>query len=173
MLIASKFTLTIKEKMNLLNTFLPSLFVVTLATWTIVDIWLYGSIMQPFRDIVTRWETSQSRLFRFIGHGLNCGYCVGHWVVAFILACTLILPNTFSGNLTIFEAILLVPIAARLSIILRDNCLMPVSVNPTDPPTTESNVTNEEPTTESIEGTTAFNTERGADSPAAESRQHD
>lgn len=67
------------------------LLLVTLATWSIVEIWHHGSIFESPRSMLFRWSlkkiTKLSVVPRWIGALFSCPFCLSVWV-ALILSLT-------------------------------------------------------------------------------------
>jgi hypothetical protein len=107
-------------------TFVCVAVVAMFTTWALIDIYFYSVLFDGVRGKAEQWEQSHKRRLRILGYGLSCRYCLSHWTAAVVLLLLLLLPNHIAASLTIFEAILLIPIVARLSVVLRENILPPV-----------------------------------------------
>jgi len=101
--------------------------VVTLATWAILDIYLYSALFGPVRRYAAVLEQSTVRWKAILGYGLDCPYCLGHWVAVGLVLAAALLPNSFAPQITLLDGVFLVALAARLSAMLRENVLRPLS----------------------------------------------
>lgn len=101
--------------------------VVTLATWACCDIYFYGAHFERIRSFGGSLAKSDTRWKSTLGYGLNCRYCLGHWIAAGQLLAVLILPTGFGERLTPLEAVFLAAIAPRLALVLHDNILRPIT----------------------------------------------
>ena len=61
-------------------TFLLSCVVATLATWSLTDIYFYSVFFDGVRERAGSWVESKSRWKALLGYGLQCPYCLSHWV---------------------------------------------------------------------------------------------
>ena len=115
--------------------FLLTCTAVTLATWSLVDLFIYSILFDPARSYVSHWEESPIAWQRIVGYGLKCPYCLSHWFATGILLLTWLLQPAFATGLTFWEAVLLIPISARLAELVRENVLPPLvaeTAKPTD-----------------------------------------
>ena len=103
--------------------------VVMLGTWAFVDIYLYHALFDRVRHWGKAWEQSPDRWKSLFGYGLNCPYCLGHWVAAGLVLSLLLFPTSLGGHLTLLDALLVVVIAARAAAMLRENVLRPISAD--------------------------------------------
>lgn len=101
--------------------------VVTLATWCAVDIYEFSIYFAPLRATADRWKRCPARFRSFLGKGLSCRYCLGHWLAAGVTLLVMRFPTTFANNLTVLDALLLIPIAARLAALISENVLQPLT----------------------------------------------
>jgi len=101
--------------------------VLTLVTWALMDIYLYNALLQRVRHLVAVWERSPVRWKAMLGYGMQCPYCLGHWVAAGLILAVLILPSSLGQSLSVLDAFFLVIIAARVSTMLRENVLRPIT----------------------------------------------
>ena len=101
--------------------------IVTFLTWSLCDLYDFSIYFVRLRTQAERWKNSPGRIRSFFGKGLTCRYCYGHWVAAGLLILLTILPTRFADGLTIFEILLLVPLTARLAVVLNDNILRPIT----------------------------------------------
>ena len=103
--------------------------VLTLGTWALVDIYLYNALLQRVRHLAVLWEQSPVRWKAMLGYGLQCPYCLGHWVAAGLVLAVLMLPSSLGQTISVLDAIFLVLIAARVSTMLRENVLRPITAD--------------------------------------------
>lgn len=113
--------------------------VVTLATWAVVDIYFYCALLDVVRRRAADLARSPIRWKSIPGYGLNCPYCLGHWVAAGLVLAVMFLPTSFGGNISSLDAVFLATVAARLSTMLRENVLRPITddftaAHPSDDP---------------------------------------
>lgn len=117
--------------------------VVTLVTWALIDIYLYCALLDPLRRRAAVWKRSPRRWQAILGYGLQCPYCLGHWVAAALVPAVMALPNSFGQNLSFLDGLFLVTVAARVSTMLRENVLRPIADDlVTDNPKEESEFPN-------------------------------
>lgn len=73
----------------------------SLATWQAVETWRHGSIFFSWRQYNRdRIMTHRLRAVRLFGEGLNCPFCLPHWVALFWASSNALdafLPNWLSG----------------------------------------------------------------------------
>ncbi len=113
--------------------------VVTLVTWALVDVYLYSTPLDPLRQRAAVWQRSRRRWRAILGSGLQCPYCLGHWVAAALVLSVMALPNSFGKNLSLLDGFFLATLAARVSTMLRENVLRPIAADlETDHPADES-----------------------------------
>jgi hypothetical protein len=69
-----------------------------------------------------------------IGYLLNCPYCFSHWITAALnlLLWAISLPFITEPFICFLLAVITIPTNARVSAILRDNTLPPLTFNPTN-----------------------------------------
>ena len=92
--------------------------VTALATWSLVGLYFDSVLFDGIRRRVQTWEKSARPWKKRIGSGLECPYCLGHWVAGVLLLLLLILPK--------FEMLLLLFIAPKIAVALRENLLGPI-----------------------------------------------
>ena len=104
----------------LMLTFVFHLFVLALATWSLVGLYFDSVLFDGIRLKAEIWAKSPDPWKKRIGYVLECPYCLGHWVAGVLLLPLLIVPY--------FEMFLLLVIAPKIAITLRDNLLGPISL---------------------------------------------
>jgi len=92
--------------------------VTALATWSLVGLYFDSVLFDGIRRRVQTWEKSANPWKKRIGYGLECPYCLGHWVAGVLLLFLLILPK--------FEMLLLFFIVPKIAVALRENLLGPI-----------------------------------------------
>ena len=104
----------------LMLTFVFHLFVLALATWSLIGLYFDSVLFGEIRLKAEIWAKSQNPWKKRIGYVLECPYCLGHWAAGVLLLSLLIVPY--------FEMFLLLVIVPKLAITLRDNLLGPISL---------------------------------------------
>ena len=104
----------------LMLTFVFHLFVLALATWSLIGLYFDSVLFDGIRRQAEIWAKSPIPWKKRIGYVLECPYCLSHWVAGVLLLFLLIVPK--------FEMILLFVIAPKIAITLRDNLLGPISL---------------------------------------------
>lgn len=101
--------------------------VVTLATWALADIYFYSLPFERIRRYGQSLGESNCPFKVLFGYGLNCRYCLGHWIAAILLLAVLVLPTCFGVVLTLLEAVFLAAITPRLALMIHENVLRPIT----------------------------------------------
>ena len=101
--------------------------VVSLTTWALADIYFYSFYFVRIRSFGQSLAETDGCWKKRLGYGLNCRYCLSHWIAAWSLLAVLIFPTCFGNNLTLLEASFLAAIAPRLALVLHDNILRPLT----------------------------------------------
>ena len=101
--------------------------VVTLATWALGDIYFYSLYFERIRRYGRSLERADQRWKSILGYGLNCRYCLNHWIAAALILTVLFFPTRFGKNLTLLEAAFLAAIVPRLALLIHENVLRPIT----------------------------------------------
>jgi hypothetical protein len=101
--------------------------VVLLAVWSVVDIWTFSRLTRMPREFFERWMASKNSWIRFFGEGILCDYCCSHYVAAGLYLLLLLFPTVWSAHLTLTECLVMIPVVARVSVILRENVIPPLT----------------------------------------------
>jgi hypothetical protein len=96
--------------------------IVTLFVWAVVDIYFISVVFEPFHFAVEKYEEHGNWFIRHFAIMLNCPYCFSHWV-----ATPTSLAVSFLMGTPLWAGIVLIPIAARLAAMLRENTFPPTS----------------------------------------------
>ena len=110
----------------IMASFVLTCVIVTLLTWSSCDLYEFSIYCSQLRDLAKRWYDSTSPVRSFIGKGLSCRYCLGHWVAAGWVLLLLFLPTRFTVGLTLFEAVVIVLLAPRIAVLIFENILPPI-----------------------------------------------
>ncbi len=106
--------------------FLLTLAVLTLALWGLMDIYFTHPLFDPVRTFGDQWAKHPDWKKNVFGYGLNCRYCLSHWVALLLIVLVMHVPNRFAADLSALDAFLLLVIAPRLALVLHDHLLPPL-----------------------------------------------
>ena len=101
--------------------------VVTFTTWALADIYFYSVYFERIRGYGQSLAETDCCWKKTLGYGLNCRYCLSHWIAAGQLFAVLVFPTCFGENLTLLEAVFLAAMTPRLALVLHDNILRPLT----------------------------------------------
>ena len=116
-------------------------------TFAMLDIYFYSIIFESFRQYGEKWEQSRG-IWRYVRYAINCPFCLAHWVSAAVLI--VIVGLGYAGILPLLHpvlALVTIPAVARISLIIRDYSLPPLTNHAfettsaeekTDPPSSPS-----------------------------------